>query len=156
MVWGDYGLRMCDHHRRISAQQLKLGEETIKRRLRGTNYRLYKRVAANIAVYKKGNESRMGGGKGGFDHWAVRLGVNKVVFELKGNMHEQVVRDAFRLAGNKMPGQWEFVRKGDPAVMGITKLTGDMDVNDLLRPRMKVPAPSLQSTAERLPATTPI
>jgi ribosomal protein L16/L10AE len=31
--------------------------------------------------------------------------VSKIIFELKGDVHEQVARDAFRLAGNKMPGQ---------------------------------------------------
>lgn len=96
---------MVDFHRRISAAQLKIGEETIKRRLRGMQFRLYRRVAANIAVYKKGNESRMGTGKGGFDHWASRVAVNRIIFELKGAVHEQVVRDAFRLAGNKLPGR---------------------------------------------------
>jgi ribosomal protein L16/L10AE len=47
----------------------------------------------------------MGKGKGSFDHWASRISVNKVIFELKGEIHEQVARDAFRLAGNKMPGR---------------------------------------------------
>jgi hypothetical protein len=56
VVWGDYGLRMCDHHRRVSASQLKNGEEAIKVRLRGMRYRLYKRVCANIGVYSSGNE----------------------------------------------------------------------------------------------------
>lgn len=56
IVWGDYGLRMSDHHRRISASQLKIGEEAIKVRLRGMRYRLYKRVCANIGVYTSGNE----------------------------------------------------------------------------------------------------
>jgi hypothetical protein len=56
MVWGDYGLRMCDHHRRVSAAQLKNGEEAIKVRLKGMRYRLYKRVCASIGVYTKGNE----------------------------------------------------------------------------------------------------
>lgn len=56
VVWGDYGLRMCDHHRRVSAMQLKNGEEAIKVRLRGMRYRLYKRVCANIGVYSSGNE----------------------------------------------------------------------------------------------------
>lgn len=56
IVWGDYGLRMCDHHRRVSASQLKNGEEAIKVRLRGMRYRLYKRVCANIGVYSSGNE----------------------------------------------------------------------------------------------------
>ena len=47
----------------------------------------------------------MGKGKGSFDHWASRIAVNKIIFEVKGDLHEKVVRDAFRLAGNKMPGQ---------------------------------------------------
>lgn len=56
IVWGDYGLRMCDHHRRVSAAQLKIGEDAIKIRLKGMRYRLYKRVCASIGVYSSGNE----------------------------------------------------------------------------------------------------
>jgi len=56
IVWGDYGLRMSDHHRRVSALQLKNGEEAIKVRLKGMRYRLYKRVCASIGVYSSGNE----------------------------------------------------------------------------------------------------
>jgi len=58
VVWGDYGLRMWDHHRRISAAQLKLAEDTIKKRLRGEKYRLYKRVSCGVGVYVSGNEVR--------------------------------------------------------------------------------------------------
>lgn len=56
MVWGDFGLRMSDHHRRVSASQLKIGEDAIKVRLKGMRYRLYKRVCASIGVYSSGNE----------------------------------------------------------------------------------------------------
>ena len=66
---------------------------------------MYTRVSANIGVYTSGNEMRMGKGKGSFDHWASRVTVNKVLFEIKGDLHEEIVRDAFRLAGNKMPGE---------------------------------------------------
>ena len=59
VMWGDYGLRMTDHHRRISAQQLKIAEDTIKQRLRGQKYRLYKRVCCNIGVFVSGNEVRL-------------------------------------------------------------------------------------------------
>lgn len=48
----------------------------------------------------------MGKGKGSFDHWAARVAVNQIVLELRGMIHEQVVRDAFRLAGNKLPGKY--------------------------------------------------
>lgn len=53
---GDYGLRMIDHHRTITAHQLKLAESTIKQRLRGQRYRLYMRVNCNVGVYISGNE----------------------------------------------------------------------------------------------------
>jgi hypothetical protein len=56
VMWGDYGLRMTDHHRRISAQQLKIAEDTVKQRLRGQKYRLYKRVCCNVGVFVSGNE----------------------------------------------------------------------------------------------------
>lgn len=104
----------------------------------------------------------MGKGKGSFDYWACRVPVMRIVFELKGEVHEQIVRDAMRLAGNKLPGLWEFVRKGDPPVMGITKLGGGVTEEMLRRPRREVPGvgavatPSLDDTARRLPATTPV
>ncbi|KAK5661301.1 hypothetical protein OQA88_11196 [Cercophora sp. LCS_1] len=153
VIWGDYGLRMWDHHRRISAEQLKLAETTIKTRLRGEKYRLYKRVACNVGVFVSGNEMRMGKGKGAFDHWAARVAVNQVVFEIKGNLHEQVVRDAFRLAGIKLPGQWEFVKKGEPPVVGITKLDG-ITLEELKRPRKKLPVTTPAPAAEA-PSSTP-
>jgi ribosomal protein L16/L10AE len=50
-------------------------------------------------------QMRMGKGKGSFDHWATRMAVSQILFEIRGRLHEQVVRDAFRLAGNKLPGK---------------------------------------------------
>ncbi|KAJ1299922.1 hypothetical protein OPQ81_005363 [Rhizoctonia solani] len=150
---GDYGLRMIDHHRRISAQQLKLAEATIKQRLRGQRYRLYTRVNCNIGVYVSGNEMRMGKGKGSFDHWATRVAVNRVIFEIRGALHEQVARDAFRLAGNKLPGQYEFIKKGEPPVVGITKLKG-VTIEDLKRPWKQRPTAEKPEVSPAV-ATTP-
>lgn len=89
-------------------------------------FRLFMRVSANIPVYTKGNESRMGTGKGSMDFWACRVPVSRIIFELKGEIHEKIARQAFRLAGNKMPGTYEFVKKGDAPMMGLTKLTPDV------------------------------
>lgn len=138
VVWGDYGLRMKDHDRRVSAKQLKIGEDTIRRRLRGMHYKLYTRVSANIGVYTKGSEVRMGKGKGKFDYWAARIPVSRIVFELKGDVHEKVVREAFRLAGHKLPGLWEFVKREDPPVVGITKLGDGITLEKLRLARREV------------------
>ncbi|KAF1829985.1 50S ribosomal protein L16 [Decorospora gaudefroyi] len=152
VVWGDYGLRMRDHDRRISAHQLRIAEETIRKRLRGMKFRLYMRIAANIGVYTSGNDVRMGKGKGSFDRWTARVAVSKIIFEIQGDLHEQVVRDAFRLAGNKLPGLYEFVRKGDAPVMGLTKVgLNGVTEEHLKRPRRNLP---LEETAARLPAAS--
>ncbi|MBE3046199.1 ribosomal protein L16 [Candidatus Bathyarchaeota archaeon] len=47
----------------------------------------------------------MGKGKGSFDYWAARVAVSQVLFEIRGMVHEKVILDAFRLAGNKLPGK---------------------------------------------------
>jgi hypothetical protein len=94
----------------------------------------------------------MGKGKGGFDYWATRVAVSRVVFELSGDVHEQVVKDAFRLAGNKLPGNWEFCRKGDAPVMGITKLGDGVTTESLVRPRRE-PSTTLVNAASRIPET---
>lgn len=127
----------------------------------------------------------MGKGKGSFDHWASRIAVSKIIFEVKGDIHEQVVRDAFRLAGNKMPGKnisrddcrtvyvvsgfsftnlyilgmYEFVKKGDAPVVGITKLDG-ITMEQLKRPRRAMALnallkiPSTDSMSESAPSST--
>jgi ribosomal protein L16/L10AE len=46
----------------------------------------------------------MGTGKGSMDYWAARVPVNRVIIELKGEVHEQIVKDAFRVAAAKLPG----------------------------------------------------
>jgi ribosomal protein L16 len=150
---------MKDHDRRVSAKQLKNGEETIHKRLRGEHYKLYKRVSANIGVYTKGSDVRMGKGKGKFDYWAARIPVSRIIFEIKGNLHEQVVRDAFRLAGNKMPGMYEFVRKGDPPVVGITKLRDGVTLETLkeakrnVEPKDREPQPIIPPMKDTPPQT---
>jgi ribosomal protein L16 len=151
---------MRDHDRTVSAMQLKIGEDTIRRRLRNEKYRLYMRVSANIGVYVKGHEVRMGKGKGKFSHWAARIAVSRIVFELKGDMHEKVAREAFRLASDKLPGLWETVKRGDPPVVGITKLGNGVTLEGLKRARKEIPNGSIEtpsiippSTKDALPTT---
>lgn len=114
-------------------------------------------------------QMRMGKGKGSFDHWATRMAVSQILFEIRGRLHEQVVRDAFRLAGNKLPGesllrvreiafadqhlgQWEFVKKGEAPMVGITKLDG-VTLEDLKRPRREIAPKELLSASSPTPAT---
>jgi hypothetical protein len=52
---------------------------------------------------------------------------------------------------------YEFVKKGDPPVVGITKLDG-ITMEELKRPRRKIPLGPIPtgSTAETLPASASV
>ncbi len=53
-------------------------------------------------------------------------------------------------------GNYEFVKKGDPPVMGITKLEAGVTLENMKRPRLDHPPKlPLDITAGRLPATMP-
>ena len=57
-------------------------------------------------------------------------------------------------------GLYEFVKKGDPPVMGLTKVQAGVTLDEMKRPRVKLPADVktgriAASTPGSLPAATP-
>ena len=68
------------------------------------------RVFPDKPVTAKAAETRMGSGKGAVDHWVAVVRPGSVLFEISGVTEEQA-REAFRLAGHKLPVQTQFVMK---------------------------------------------
>lgn len=69
---GIYGIRTLEPCR-LSATQLSAAETALKRKLkvvRGSQ--VFMRVFPDVPVCVKGNETRMGKGKGSFEYWACR------------------------------------------------------------------------------------
>lgn len=62
------------------------------------------------AYTKKPAETRMGSGKGSPDGWVAVVKPGRVMFEIAG-VEEAVAREAIRLAGNKLPVTWKFVKR---------------------------------------------
>lgn len=69
---GTYGIRLLEPAR-LSAKQLQSAETALKRKLKVIKgAQVFLRVFPDIAVCVKGNETRMGKGKGSFEFWACR------------------------------------------------------------------------------------
>lgn len=121
LQFGQYGLRLKSEGVRLSAIQLKEADNAIMRYVRPLNNGyLWRRLVTDIAVCIKGNETRMGKGKGAFDHWMTRVPTGKILFEMSGdNLHERVAREAFRKAGTKLPGVYEFVSRDSLIRVGL-------------------------------------
>lgn len=143
LQYGMYGMRLRTEGCRVTALQMKAADETIMRYVRKLdNGKLIRRLSTNIAVCVKGNETRMGKGKGEFDHWMCRVPTGKIVFEMKGdNLHERVAREAFRKAGTKLPGSYEFVTPQSLARCGL---------HTFVDPSTQIDVPISSKTKKRL------
>ncbi|KAH3677018.1 hypothetical protein WICMUC_001924 [Wickerhamomyces mucosus] len=120
LKFGTYGLRLKSEGVRLKAIQLKEADNIIMKYMRPNGGKLWRRLSTSVAVCIKGNETRMGKGKGPFDHWMARVPTGKVLFECGGeNLHEKVAREAFRVAADKLPGNYEFITIKSPVRVGL-------------------------------------
>ncbi|CAG8708067.1 14444_t:CDS:1, partial [Dentiscutata heterogama] len=119
IVYGDYGLRVKDGVR-LSSSQLTAAWQAIKRKIKVIKgSQVWMRVFPDIPVTSKGNETRMGKGKGSLEYWACRVPLNKIVFEVGGGgIRKEVAKDALRLASDKLPVKTEFVESPKIIVPG--------------------------------------
>ncbi|KAJ7507638.1 mitochondrial 54S ribosomal protein YmL47 [Mycena galericulata] len=134
LAYGDWGVRIKGNGARLTAKQLETAEEVIKKKLKVIKgVKVYLRVFPDIPVCIKGNETRMGKGKGTFEFWATRVPIGRVILEIGGTpIREELAREALRLASSKLPTQMEFIRRSTPPRLG----------NLILHPP-KVPKPTL-------------
>ncbi|SNX86657.1 related to MRPL16 - mitochondrial ribosomal protein, large subunit [Melanopsichium pennsylvanicum] len=108
---GAYGIRLLAPAR-LSAKQLVAAETALKRKLKVVKgAQVFLRVFPDTPVCIKGNETRMGKGKGTFEYWACRANMGKVIFEIGGpvEIRPEVAKEALRLASAKLPVPTEFV-----------------------------------------------
>lgn len=61
-------------------------------------------------VTAKPAETRMGSGKGSPEYWVAVVKPGRVMFEIAG-VSEEVAKEAFRLAGHKLPIKTGFIKK---------------------------------------------
>ncbi|KAI9497753.1 ribosomal protein L16p/L10e-domain-containing protein [Zychaea mexicana] len=115
--FGEYGLRIKEGAR-LTGRQLTSVFTTMRRKLKTVKgSQMWMRVFPDIPVTTKGNEVRMGKGKGSFEYWACRVPLNRVIFEI-GGMRKEIAKEAFRLASYKLPVKTEMVERGTKPVVG--------------------------------------
>ncbi|KAJ3514704.1 hypothetical protein NLJ89_g2226 [Agrocybe chaxingu] len=120
LAYGDWGIRIKGNGARLSAKQLTTAQEVIVKKLKVLKgSKVYLRVFPDIPVCIKGNETRMGKGKGTFEFWATRVPTGRVIFEIGGvPIREELARDVLRQASAKLPTKMEFINKSTPPRLG--------------------------------------
>ena len=107
--FGDFGLQVTEAGH-ITARQIEAARMAITRHVKRAG-KLWIRIFPHRPVTKKPLEVRMGGGKGGVEEWAADIQPGRVMYEISG-IDEKVAREAFRLAGHKLPLGYKFLVRG--------------------------------------------
>ena len=63
-------------------------------------------------ITRKPAETRMGSGKGAPDHWVAVVKPGRVLYEIQG-VDQELAREAFKLAAQKLPIKTKFVSRAD-------------------------------------------
>ncbi len=109
LEFGDYGLQAVECGF-MSARQIEAARVTITRRVKKGG-KMWIRVFPDKPITKKPTETRMGKGKGNFEAWVAPIKPGRVIYEIEG-VEEEVAREAFRLAGHKLPFATKFLSRG--------------------------------------------
>jgi large subunit ribosomal protein L16 len=107
--FGDFGMQATECGR-LTARQIEAARMAITRHVKRQG-KLFIRVFPDRPVTKKPLEVRMGGGKGSVEEWAADIQPGRVLYEISG-VEEKMAREAFRLAGHKIPVAYKFLARG--------------------------------------------
>jgi len=106
--FGDFGLQ-CTDRGRLTSRQIESARRAINRHVKRGG-RVWIRVFPDKPVSKKPLEVRMGKGKGNPEYWVALVQPGTMLYEIQG-VDEELAREAFRLAGAKLPVATSFVRR---------------------------------------------
>lgn len=108
LEFGDYGLQAVECGF-MSARQIEAARIAITRRVKKGG-KIWIRVFPDKPITKKPAETRMGKGKGNFEGWVAVIKPGRVIYEIEG-VDKEVAREAFRLAGHKLPFDTKFLSR---------------------------------------------
>jgi len=106
--FGDYGLKAMEACW-LTSRQIEASRVAISRIVR-KHGKMWIRIFPDKPVSKKPAETRQGKGKGGPEFWVAVIKPGRVLFEVEG-VTEEMAKEAFRLAGHKLPIKVKMVKR---------------------------------------------
>ncbi len=107
--FGDFAMQATEPGR-LTSRQIEAARMALTRHVKRAG-KLWIRIFPDRPVTKKPLEVRMGGGKGGVEEWAADVLPGRVMYELSG-VDEATAKEAFRLAGHKLPVAYKLLVRG--------------------------------------------
>lgn len=110
VAFGSFGLKALEPVW-LTNRQIEAARQAMTRAMKREG-KVWIRIFPDKPITKKPAEVRMGKGKGSLEYWAAVIKPGRIMFEAEG-VSEEVAREAFRLAAQKLPIQTKFVLRPD-------------------------------------------
>ncbi len=108
LSFGNFGLQSLEA-KWITSRQIEAARRAMTRYIKRGG-KVWIRIFPDKPITFKGNEVRMGGGKGSVDHYVAPTKKGTVIFEMDG-VEEEIAQEAMRLAAHKLPVKTRFIKK---------------------------------------------
>ncbi len=108
VAFGDWGLMSLDNER-VTARQIEAARQAITRYVKRGG-KIWIRIFPHVPVTKKPLDVKMGSGKGEPQFYVAKVKAGTVMFEISDVTEEQA-KEAFRLAGHKLPVRVKIIKK---------------------------------------------
>lgn len=108
VAFGDWGLMSLDNER-VTSRQIEAARQAITRYVKRGG-KIWIRIFPHVPVTKKPLDVKMGSGKGEPQFYVAKVKAGTVMFEI-ADVTEEQAREAFRLAGHKLPVRTKVVKK---------------------------------------------
>lgn len=106
LSFGSYGLQALEPGW-ITDRQIEAARIAMTRHIKRGG-RIWIRIFPDKPITKKAAETRMGKGKGNPEYWVSVVKPGRILYEMEG-VSPDVAKEAFRLAGHKLPIKTRFV-----------------------------------------------
>jgi large subunit ribosomal protein L16 len=106
LAFGEYGLKALEPGW-VTSRQIEAARVALTRSLKRGG-KIWIRIFPDKPVTKKPAETRMGKGKGNPEEWVAVVKPGRILYEMEG-VSEEVAREAFRTAANKLGIATKFV-----------------------------------------------
>lgn len=109
--FGDYGLQALEPAW-ISSRQIEAARRAMVRAMRRRG-KIWIRIFPDKPITKRAAESRMGKGKGVVEYWAAVVKPGRIMFEIGGDVGDEVAENALKRASYKLPIKTKIVHRED-------------------------------------------
>lgn len=106
--FGEFGLKSLERNW-VTAREIEAARRAMTRFIRRGG-QVWIRIFPDKPVTKQPAETRMGGGKGGVDHFVAVVRPGQMIFELAG-VSQPIAKEALRLAAHKLSVKTRMIEK---------------------------------------------